>query len=142
MLVGFYLLRLNVQRDSEGWTRSVTKPAKHANFWQKMADPMRIGILGGSFDPPHIGHLWIAEAVREALETRRNPLDTCCHFSAEARWPGCFESAKTADGGPRSLRMFESYLVDDRELNRGDVSYTVDTLQDLKTEFPQRRILS
>ena len=29
------------------------------------------------------------------------------------------------------------YLVDDRELNRGDVSYTVDTLQDLNIEFPK-----
>ena len=31
---------------------------------------------------------------------------------------------------------YSEYLVDDRELNRGDVSYTVDTLQGLKIEFP------
>jgi nicotinate-nucleotide adenylyltransferase len=101
-----------------------------------MADPMRIGILGGSFDPPHIGHLWIAEAVREALK-----LD-------EIRWIPAAISPLKPDGPVASNEQRRQmvalavsgcaeYLVDDRELNRGDVSYTVDTLQGLKTEFPK-----
>ena len=96
---------------------------------------MRIGILGGSFDPPHIGHLWIAEAVRETLK-----LD-------EIRWiPAAISPLKP--GGPvasneqrrqmvaLAISGCSEYLVDDRELNRGDVSFTVDTLQSLTTEFP------
>ena len=96
---------------------------------------MRIGILGGSFDPPHIGHLWIAEAVRETLK-----LD-------EIRWiPAAISPLKP--GGPvasneqrrqmvaLAISGCSEYLVDDRELNRGDVSFTVDTLQSLATEFP------
>jgi nicotinate-nucleotide adenylyltransferase len=99
-----------------------------------MADSMRIGILGGSFDPPHIGHLWIAEAVRESLK-----LD-------EIRWiPAAISPLKP--GGPvasneqrkqmvaLAVSGCQCYPVDDRELIRGDVSYTVDTLQGLKTEF-------
>ncbi|MGB0758128.1 MAG: nicotinate-nucleotide adenylyltransferase [Rubripirellula sp.] len=96
---------------------------------------MRIGILGGSFDPPHIGHLWIAEAVRETLK-----LD-------EIRWiPAAISPLKP--GGPvasneqrrqmvtLAISGCSEYLVDDRELKRGDVSFTVDTLQSLTTEFP------
>ncbi|OUW82573.1 MAG: nicotinate (nicotinamide) nucleotide adenylyltransferase [Saprospirales bacterium TMED214] len=101
-----------------------------------MADPMRIGILGGSFDPPHIGHLWIAEAVREVLK-----LD-------EIRWIPTAISPLKPDGPVASNEQrrqmvalavsgCSEYLVDDRELNRGDVSYTVDTLQGLKAEFPE-----
>lgn len=100
-----------------------------------MADPMRIGILGGSFDPPHIGHLWIAEAVRETLK-----LD-------EIRWIPAAVSPLKPDGPIASNEQRKQmvalavsgcseYLVDDRELKRGDVSYTVDTLDELKTEFP------
>ncbi|MAI30603.1 MAG: nicotinate-nucleotide adenylyltransferase [Rubripirellula sp.] len=100
-----------------------------------MTDYKRIGILGGSFDPPHMGHLWIAEAVREALE-----LD-------EIRWIPAAISPLKPNGPVASnehrrkmvalaVSGYSEYLVDDRELNRGDVSYTVDTLQGLKIEFP------
>lgn len=96
---------------------------------------MRIGILGGSFDPPHVGHLWIAEAVRESLN-----LD-------EIRWiPAAISPLKP--GGPvasneqrrqmlgLAIAGCESYRLDDRELQRGEVSYTLHTMQDLKKELP------
>ena len=96
---------------------------------------MRIGVLGGSFDPPHLGHLWIAEAARETLG-----LD-------EVRWiPAAVSPLKP--NGPiatesQRLQMLrlavagcEGSEVDDRELRRGNVSYTVDTLRELREEFP------
>jgi len=96
---------------------------------------MRIGIFGGSFDPVHIGHLWIAEA---ALETLR--LD-------EVRWiPAATSPLK--QGGPVAseedrLQMVrlavsgcEGHLVDDCEIKRGQISYTVDTLETLTSEDP------
>ena len=106
---------------------------------RKMAVSMRIGIFGGSFDPPHIGHLWIAEAVRESLN-----LDAISWF------PSAISPLKP-DGPSASneqrLAMVrlavsgcEGYLVDDRELRRGSVSYTVDTLQQLMTEFPDAEL--
>ena len=96
---------------------------------------MRIGILGGSFDPPHVGHLWIAEAVRESLK-----LD-------EIRWIPAAISPLKPDGPVASneqrrqmlglaIAGCESYRLDDRELKRGDVSYTLHTLQELKKELP------
>jgi nicotinate-nucleotide adenylyltransferase len=101
---------------------------------------MRIGIFGGSFDPVHLGHLWIAEAAKEALAL------------TELRWIPAAQSPLKA-GGPAasgSQRMtmlqlalagLEDTVVDDRELRRGDVSYTVDTLSELRREFPQAELL-
>lgn len=95
----------------------------------------RIGVFGGSFDPIHIGHLWIADAAIEELE-----LD-------ELRWiPAAQSPLKTTE--PRAsaadriamIRLAmagcEKFTLDDREIQRGDVSYTVETLGELHTEFP------
>lgn len=92
-----------------------------------------IGIYGGSFDPVHVGHLWIAEAAREQLT-----LD-------EVRWiPAATSPLKR--GGPiasdddrlQMVRLAVSgnakFVVDDRELRRGDVSFTVDTIAELAAE--------
>lgn len=97
---------------------------------------MRVGILGGSFDPVHVGHLWIAEAALESLQ-----LD-------QVRWmPAATSPLKR--GGPRAsaedrLQMVrlalagsDSHAVDDREVHRGGVSYTVDTLAEMSEEQPQ-----
>ena len=101
---------------------------------------MRIGVFGGSFDPVHIGHLWIAEAALESLE-----LD-------EIRWiPAAMSPLKP--NGPvaaeedrlQMLRLAvsgcENHIVDDREIRRGDVSHTVDTITDLQEEFPKAELL-
>lgn len=100
---------------------------------------MRIGIFGGSFDPVHIGHLWIAESALESLQ-----LD-------EVRWVPAATSPLKKRGPVASdadrLQMVRlavsgsrEHVVDDRELVRGDVSYTVDTLEQIKREHPDAKI--
>ena len=101
---------------------------------------MRIGVFGGSFDPVHVGHLWIAEAALEWLG-----LD-------EVRWiPAATSPLKPA--GPvatdqQRLEMLklavsgaEKHVVDDREIVRGEISYTVDTLAEIHAEFPEAELL-
>jgi nicotinate-nucleotide adenylyltransferase len=101
---------------------------------------MRIGIFGGSFDPIHLGHLWVAEA---ALET--------CQL-AEIRWLPAATSPLKPDGTVASdedrLQMVHlavsgcaGHVVDDREIRRGDVSYTVDTAAEISGEFPAAEIV-
>ena len=101
---------------------------------------MRIGIFGGSFDPIHIGHLWIGEAAMESLA-----LD-------ELRWIPAAESPLKGRGpvasGQARLQMLhlaldalDGQIVDDREIRRGSVSYTVDTAVDLRAEFPDAEIV-
>jgi len=92
-----------------------------------------IGILGGTFDPIHHGHLRIAQEALEQCEltqVRFVPCGTPPHrpaptASAKARW----EMVRLALNGHSDL------LVDVREVFRTDPCYTVDTLTALRAEL-------
>jgi nicotinate-nucleotide adenylyltransferase len=101
---------------------------------------MRIGVFGGSFDPVHIGHLWIAEAALESLEL------------AEIRWIPTAVSPLKPEGPVASdehrLQMLrlavsgcDEYVIDDREIRRGKLSYTVETVEELRAEHPETEIV-
>jgi nicotinate-nucleotide adenylyltransferase len=97
-----------------------------------------IGILGGTFDPIHFGHLRTALEVCEALglgQLRLIPLRDPPHRAPPQTSPAqrlAMLRAAVA-GEPR-------FLVDDRELQRHGKSYTLYTLQSLREEYPQRPI--
>ncbi|MCY2974301.1 MAG: nicotinate-nucleotide adenylyltransferase [Planctomycetota bacterium] len=94
---------------------------------------MRIGIYGGSFDPIHVGHLMIAETAREQLRLDRvlflpaaqSPLKQGFRpTDAKAR----IDMIRLAIGG------HPQFDVDEREIHRGGISYTVDTLKEITSE--------
>lgn len=96
--------------------------------------PRPIGILGGTFDPIHYGHLRLAEELAEALEIEQVRLIPAGfpphrgHPRAEARHR--LEMARRAvSGNPR-------FLLDDREIVKQGPSYSVDTLTALRAELP------
>ena len=94
-----------------------------------MAAPERVGLLGGSFDPPHLGHLWMAREARR-------------HWQLDAVWllpafqpPHKDVRAPYADRAAmaRLLASAEPWLqVDESEAARGGASYTLDTVRALK----------
>ncbi len=92
---------------------------------------MRIGIFGGSFDPVHLGHLKLAEAC-----CRQARLDQI-QFTPAAQQPHKPQGL-IASGAHRvaMLRLAigdePRFAVSTAELDRGGVSYTVDTLRELK----------
>jgi nicotinate-nucleotide adenylyltransferase len=95
--------------------------------------PGSIGILGGTFDPVHHGHLVIAEEAREALGLERVLL-------VPAATPPHKPDRPVTDAVHR-LAMAElavagnpSFAVGRLELDRGGASYTVDTLEALRTD--------
>jgi nicotinate-nucleotide adenylyltransferase len=95
---------------------------------------MRVGVLGGTFDPIHVGHLRAAEVAREALrldEVWLMPAATPPHRNApSASAQDRFAMAALAAGERRCFR------ASDRELRRAGPSYTVDTLAELRREAP------
>lgn len=96
---------------------------------------LKIGLFGGSFDPVHLGHLLVAEAAREELALDR------LFFVPAAQSP--FKPDRRMAPGHERLRLLRLALagrswceVDEQELERGGVSYTVDTLRGYAQRFP------
>ncbi|MBL4885145.1 MAG: nicotinate-nucleotide adenylyltransferase [Planctomycetaceae bacterium] len=100
---------------------------------------MKLGIFGGTFDPVHIGHLILAEAVREACvldEVRFLPAYSPPHKQSREISPG----KQRVDMLEFATAGFPEFVVDQRELKRQGTSYTVDTLAELKQEFPDAEL--
>jgi len=96
---------------------------------------MRIGVFGGTFDPPHLGHLVVASDACEALGLGRVlwiPSAVPPHKLRTVQAPAHarLEMVRAAIGGdPR-------FEADDVELRREGPSYTVDTLRELAARHP------
>lgn len=94
-----------------------------------------IGIFGGTFDPVHFGHLRSAFELLHALRL------------AEVRFMPCgnppHRAAPVADAQTRvemirsAIGTQQGFTLDDREVRRPGLSYTVDTLDSLRAEFPR-----
>lgn len=96
-------------------------------------DRRRIGILGGTFDPIHVGHLVLARSAREALgldEVRLMPTGSSWQKSSVAA-----SAAQRLEMLRLAIAGREGLLADEREVRRAGPSYTVDTLAELRGEF-------
>lgn len=97
-----------------------------------------IGIFGGTFDPIHYGHLRTAFELLQALrlsEIRFMPAGDPPHRDITIASPELrLQMVKAAIG------QQPGFNVDDREMRRNGPSYTVDTLQELRNEMPDRSI--
>ena len=97
-----------------------------------------IGIFGGTFDPVHYGHLRTAFELLQALRL------------AEVRFLPCGDPPHRGEPLADAALRFEmvriatqdqpGFVVDDRELKRQGPSYSVDTLAELRGEFPGRSL--
>jgi len=104
------------------------------------ATPRRLGILGGTFDPPHIGHVAAAQAAltqagldEVVLMVANEPwqkVDDREVTAATVRW----EMTDALVAGISGLR------ADDREIRRGGPTFTVDTLEEIIAEQPETQI--
>ncbi|SDI94085.1 nicotinate-nucleotide adenylyltransferase [Salimicrobium halophilum] len=96
-----------------------------------------IGLFGGTFDPLHIGHMVVAECVREAKEldeiwfvpSHIPPHKKNASVSSEDRYRMVKEATASND----------SFNVTDVELKREGKSYTLQTVRDLKNNHPDHR---
>src|SRR5438876_4113264 len=99
----------------------------------------RFGLFGGSFDPVHLGHLLVAQAAREELSLTR------LFFIPAGQSP--FKPDSRPTPAAERLRLLRLALagkdwceIDDQEIRRGGVSYSIDTVRDYAGRFPQRKL--
>jgi nicotinate-nucleotide adenylyltransferase len=100
---------------------------------------MKIGLFGGSFDPVHFGHLLVAQAAREELGLAR------VFFILAAQSP--LKSDSQPAPAAQRLRLLRLALagdaageVDDQEIRRGGLSYTIDTVRQYGKNFPEAEL--
>src|SRR5690349_8297573 len=97
---------------------------------------MRIGIFGGSFDPVHLGHQLVAQAAREELQLDR------VFFVPAAQSP--FKPDRQLAAADKRTALLRIALagkswaeVDTQELDRGGISYSIDTVEEFRRQFPR-----
>ncbi len=96
---------------------------------------MRIAILGGTFNPVHLGHMNIAGQVKSRFGYRRVvfvPANIPAHKRIEAD-AGAGHRLKMLE---LALAQYPDFVVDDCELRRGGTSYTIDTVRELTQSYP------
>lgn len=93
---------------------------------------MRIGVLGGSFDPPHNGHTALAACAFEQLQ-----LDRLIIAVAFRQWQKQHD-ASAVHRFEMAKRAFEhpAWIVSAVDLERATPTFTIDTISDLKAQYP------
>ena len=100
---------------------------------------MKIGVFGGTFNPPHNGHVRLAKAAADELKLDKLLVIPSCI-------PPHKIAAKLADGQERLEMCRLAFGCDPRfevspmELERGSWSYTVETLRELKALYPDSEL--
>ena len=107
--------------------------------YPKGAVKLKLGIFGGTFNPPHIGHLRLVEAVADELSLDRVLI-------IPAAIPPHKNAPDLADGEDRLMMCRltfgadKRFEVSDTELRRRGRSYTYDTLCGIREQYPEDEI--
>lgn len=100
----------------------------------------RIGLFGGSFDPPHLAHLALATAARDALG-----LDEVLWQPAGQPWQKAGREMAPAEDRAAMVALLlqgqAGFALDRRELDRQGASYTIDTVREIHAEQPQAALV-
>lgn len=102
------------------------------------ASIQRLGVFGGAFDPPHLAHVALVKAAMAQLQ-----LEQVCVLPTGQAW----HKPRNLSDAVHRLAMARlafahvpQVVVDEREILRTGLSYTVDTLHELKNEYPQAQL--
>ncbi len=95
---------------------------------------MKVCLFGGTFDPPHIGHLLIAQTVCEAEGFDKIIFVPACHAPHKDK--------KDVTPVDKRLKMLElavadnpNFEISDLEIRRGGISYSIDTIRTVKKKL-------
>lgn len=100
---------------------------------------LKLGLFGGSFNPVTLGHLLVARAALEELQLDRLVFIPAAHSP--------FKPNAELAPAPERMRMLRLALaghtwceIDDQEIQRGGISYTIDTVRDYTRRFRQAQL--
>ena len=105
----------------------------------KRVRSQKVGILGGTFNPIHLGHLLIAQDAMEQARLDRVvfiPAASPAHKSAAGLVPARHRLRMVK----LAIRGNDRFTVDDIEICRGGKSYAVDTVTELKRRWPHAKL--
>lgn len=129
----------NKAQDRYDSSLKATFPPRRLSASSERGSTMRLGIYGGSFSPIHNGHLLLAESCREQcaldevwfLPAATNPLKQDGVLASDAHRVAMIELAIAGN---------QAFKCSPLELERGGLSYTVETLRDLQKIVPQAEL--
>jgi nicotinate-nucleotide adenylyltransferase len=100
--------------------------------------PVRIGVFGGAFDPPHLGHFELAQVAVQQFALDRLVVLPTGHAWHKRRALTAAEHRVAM--ATLAFAELPQAVVDARETLRAGPSYTVDTLRELQAENPQAQL--
>lgn len=97
-----------------------------------------IGILGGTFDPIHLGHLRLALELKESLNLSRVHIIPC--YRPVHRKLPVANPKERLEMVQQAVNNEPALVADDREIRRQNPSYMIDTILEMRTEFPDHAL--
>ena len=102
-----------------------------------MNDVMKIGLYGGSFDPVHLGHVGISRRAIDDLSLDRLIVLPASVSPFKSRRSSVWDRVALVQAAFRDLEKAE---IDLREVSRGGVSYSIDTVREIAAENPGAKL--
>lgn len=98
---------------------------------------MRVGLLGGTFNPVHVGHLQMAQGAQRKLQLHR-VLWIPAHLPPHKEVPGGADPQDRARMVELAIAGRAGHILCRVELDRPPPSYTIDTVEELRKGYPPR----
>lgn len=121
-----------------GAAKSVLAPRVKEAPQKVIAEADRIGLIGGAFNPIHLGHLLVAEQVYDKLaldQVAFMPTYQSPHLSGKKTLP----AKKRLNMLSLALGDYPHFTIEDLEIERKGISYTFDSMEILTSLYPKRQ---
>ena len=99
-----------------------------------------VGIIGGTFDPVHFGHLITAQSVKE-IRNLEKIIFIPCNISPHKKENVSENSKHRYEMIRKAVQKIKGFEVSDFEIRKGGISYTVDTLREFRKEFAEIELI-